>query len=68
MITVYFISGSLKVQMNARAMKNGKLHEQISVKNENTQQTYEAVLIGKNLAVVGGNLTSAQEAKLREMQ
>jgi flagella basal body P-ring formation protein FlgA len=65
-VTVIFIHGNLKVQMKGRAVGEGKLHDTIQVKNEVTNEVYDAVLIGKRLAVVGGTLDEAQEAKLRE--
>jgi len=65
-LTVIYLAGSLKVQMLGRANEGGKLHDQIAVKNEQTGATYQAVLIGKRLAVVGGTLTESEEKKLRE--
>ncbi len=52
--------------MNGRAMQTGKLHDQVRIRNEETREEYEAILIGKSLAVVGGTLTDAQEKLLRE--
>jgi flagella basal body P-ring formation protein FlgA len=65
-INVIFLSGNLKVQMNGRALQDGKMHEQITLRNEQTGDTYQATLIGKRLAVVGGTLSEADEQKLRE--
>ena len=65
-VTVVFVSGSLEVKMSGRAMKGGRLHDQIAIRNEATHEEYQAVLIGKSLAVVGGTLTEAQEKLLRE--
>jgi flagella basal body P-ring formation protein FlgA len=67
-ITVIYLSGALKVQMRGRAMEDGKLHDQIAVRNELTGERYQVVLIGKRLAVVGGTLDAAEEQKLREIQ
>ncbi len=38
----------------------------VQVKNENTNETYQATLIGKRIAVVGGTLSEADEKLLRE--
>jgi flagella basal body P-ring formation protein FlgA len=65
-VTVVFLSGSLKVNMTGQAMGSGKMHDAIEVQNESTHERYQAVLIGKKLAVVGGTLTAAQEKQLRE--
>ena len=65
-LTVIYLAGSLKVQMLGRAGEGGKLHDQISVRNEQTGEVYQAVLIGKRLAVVGGTLTESEEKHLRE--
>jgi flagella basal body P-ring formation protein FlgA len=65
-INVIYLSGNLKVQMRGRAMEDGKLHEAVALRNETTGDTYQATLIGKRLAVVGGTLTEAEEQKLRE--
>ena len=67
-VTVVFLSGSLKVNMTGQAMGSGKMHEAIEVENQSTHEKYQAVLIGKKLAVVGGTLTAAQEKQLREAQ
>jgi flagella basal body P-ring formation protein FlgA len=65
-VSVIFMAGNLKVQMRGRAMEDGKLHDAVTVRNEATNETYQATLIGKRLAVVGGTLTEAEEHKLRE--
>jgi flagella basal body P-ring formation protein FlgA len=65
-VSVVFLHGSMKVQMKGRAASEGKLHDTIQVKNEATNELYDAVLIGKRLAVVGGTLTEAQEKQIRE--
>ncbi|HUO10347.1 MAG TPA: flagellar basal body P-ring formation chaperone FlgA [Phycisphaerae bacterium] len=68
LITVVFVRGTLKVQMSGRAQNSGKLHDQITVRNESTGQEYMATLIGKSLAVVGGVPDEATEKRLREMR
>jgi flagella basal body P-ring formation protein FlgA len=65
-VSVVFLHGNMKVQMKGRAVSEGKLHDTIQVRNEATNELYDAVLIGKRLAVVGGTLTEAQEKQLRE--
>lgn len=65
-VSVIFLSGNLKVQMHGRALQDGKMHEQITLRNEQTGDTYQATLIGRRLAVVGGTLSEADEQKLRE--
>jgi flagella basal body P-ring formation protein FlgA len=67
-VTVVFISGSLQVKMTGQAKQDGKMHDSIEVENESTREKYQAELIGKKLAVVGGSLTDAQEKQLREAQ
>jgi flagella basal body P-ring formation protein FlgA len=65
-VSVIFIHGNLKMQMRGFAMESGKLHDSIQVRNDGTNETYQATLIGKRLAVVGGVLDEAQEKQLRE--
>jgi flagella basal body P-ring formation protein FlgA len=65
-VSVIYLAGTLKVQMRGRALEDGKLHDMIDVRNEATGERYQAVLIGKRLAVVGGTLDPAEEEKLRE--
>ena len=65
-ISVIFLSGGLKVQSKGRAMETGRLHDQIKVRNESTNETYQATVIGKDLAVVGGNIDAATEKALCE--
>jgi flagella basal body P-ring formation protein FlgA len=65
-ITVIFVTKTLKVQSRATAMESGKLHSAISVRNQHTNEEYQAVLIGKRLAVVGAALSPEEEAELRE--
>jgi len=65
-VTVMFSSGGLRVQVNGRAQENGKLHDTISIRNERTNEIYEAVVIGKGMAVVGGTMDQAQEKLLLE--
>jgi flagella basal body P-ring formation protein FlgA len=65
-ISVIFMHGNLKVQTKGRAVDGGKLHDAIQIKNEATNELYEAVLIGKRLAYVGATLDEEQEKKLRE--
>lgn len=64
-ITVVFVSGSLKVNMRAQAIQEGRLHDFINVQNDTTHEKYQVMLIGKKLAAVGP-LTDAQEKELRE--
>jgi flagella basal body P-ring formation protein FlgA len=66
-ITVVFISSSLRVKSQGKALDGGKLHSMIPVLNEQTKEQYQAELIGKRLAVVGGPLSPDEEAKLREV-
>ncbi len=66
-VTVVFLKGAMNVRMRGTAQEAGKMHSVILVKNEKTSESYQATLIGKRLAVVGGNLTAIQEAKLREV-
>jgi flagella basal body P-ring formation protein FlgA len=63
-VTVIYVAGTLQVQMRGRAMADGKLHDQVPVRNEATGERYQAVMIAKGLAVVGGTLTEAEEKKL----
>jgi flagella basal body P-ring formation protein FlgA len=65
-VNVIFLHGNMKVQTKGRAVAEGKLHDSIQIKNEASNEVYEATLIGKRLAVVGGPLSETQERKLRE--
>lgn len=65
-VSVTYMSGNLKVQMRGRAMQDGKLHDAVTLRNEATGETYQATLVGKRLAVVGGTWSEADEQKLRE--
>jgi flagella basal body P-ring formation protein FlgA len=65
-LTVIFIAGSLKVQAKGRAMESGRLHDMIKIRNETTGETYQATIIGKSLAVAGGNIDAATEKALRD--
>jgi len=67
-VNVIYVAGSMQVQISGRAMDDGKLHDRIDVRNESTGERYDAVMIGRNLAVAGGTLTAAQEKKLQESQ
>jgi len=66
-ITVFFVQGNLRVQMDGVAMQSGKLHEAIQVKKNSTNETYQATLIGKRLAVVG-SVSDQLEKQLREIR
>ncbi|HVX86032.1 MAG TPA: flagellar basal body P-ring formation chaperone FlgA [Phycisphaerae bacterium] len=66
-ITVVFVSAALRVKSPAKALDGGKLHSMIKVLNEKDNEQYQAELIGKRLAVVGGPLSADEEAKLREV-
>jgi flagella basal body P-ring formation protein FlgA len=65
-VSVIFMHGNLKVQMKGLAMESGKLHDSIQIRNDGTTDTYQATLIGKRLAVIGGLPDEAQEKQLRE--
>ncbi len=65
-VTVYYITGSLKVQIRARAMQAGKLHDQVEVQNDATNERYRATLIGKGIAVAGTALSESEENQLVE--
>ncbi|GEM_PF-2561964 len=65
-VTVIFASGGLKVQMKGRATESGKLHDVIQVRNDQTNELYQATLIGKRLALVGPMLDEAAEEALRQ--
>src|SRR5204863_5194018 len=47
-VSVIFVAGSLEVQTQGRAMEDGKLHQMISVRNDQTGKDFMAYLIGKN--------------------
>jgi flagella basal body P-ring formation protein FlgA len=65
-VKVVYLAGSLQVEMLGRALEGGKMHDLVAVRNEVTGDRYQAVLIGKRLAVVGGTLDPTLEQKLRE--
>jgi flagella basal body P-ring formation protein FlgA len=53
-LRVIFMTGSLKVEGRGKAMEGGTMNSQIQVKNERTNETFQATLVGKRMAVVGG--------------
>ena len=65
-VTVYYVAGTLTVQIHGRATGDAKLHERVQIRNESTQELYDATMIARNVAVAGGTLTAEQEAKIRE--
>lgn len=52
-LRVIFMIGALKVEGHGKALEAGTMNSQIQVKNEKTNQTYQATLVGKRLVVVG---------------
>jgi flagella basal body P-ring formation protein FlgA len=66
MVSVIFVAGSLEVQTQGRAMEDGKLHQMINVRNDQTGKEFMAYLIGKNIAVVGTVTTEQEQRLIRE--
>lgn len=64
-VTVYAVSGGLKIKTSAKALQAGKLHEQISVQNDKTGDKLAATVIGRGVVVVG-TLDEKMEEQLRE--
>lgn len=52
-VKVEFMAGTLKVEMKARAMQSAKMHDAVTLRNDATGETYQAVAVGKKLATVG---------------
>jgi flagella basal body P-ring formation protein FlgA len=72
MVTVYMISGSLLIKNQGKAMNSGRLHETVELRSDEDGSKgdgdFQAVLIGRDVAVVGGPLDPAMEAKLKEQR
>jgi flagella basal body P-ring formation protein FlgA len=72
LVTVYMISGSLTIKNQAKAMSSGRLHEAIQLRADDTSAKsdadFQGVLIGRDVAVVGGPIDPATEAKLKEQR
>jgi flagella basal body P-ring formation protein FlgA len=66
LITVWYIAGRLEVRSRGMAMTDGKMHDQVQVKNQETGQWYQATLIGRRLAVMGDAISEQQESELRD--
>ena len=64
-ITVVYMAGPVQVQLRGRALADAKFHDVIEVRNDSTSESYTAVMIKKNLGVVG-TPTTEQENALRE--
>jgi len=65
-VEVFFMSGGLKVKMQARAISGGKLHDHVTVRNETSGERYDGLVIGKRLVLVGPAVDAKTEQKLRE--
>jgi len=52
-VKVEFMAGTLKVEMKARAMQSAKMHDAVTLRNDATGETYQAIAVGKKLAAVG---------------
>ncbi|MEI8196665.1 MAG: flagellar basal body P-ring formation chaperone FlgA, partial [Phycisphaerae bacterium] len=66
-VTVYAVSGGLKIKTSAKALQIGKLHELISVQNDKTGEKIEGTVIGRGVVVLG-TIDEKTEAQLREMK
>lgn len=67
LISVLYLEGSLQVRLRGRAMADAKFHEQIEVRSESSNESYTALMLKRNLGVVG-TLTPQQETAIREAQ
>lgn len=66
-VTVFFVAGGLRIKNSARALESGKLHDRITLRNENTGEKFEATIIGKRLLAVGA-IDDKTEQQLREIK
>jgi len=65
-VTVYFVSGGIRVKSTAKALARGHLNESIKFQND-SKDVFEATVIGKRLAVVG-RIDDATARELQEMK
>lgn len=65
LVTLYVVSGGLRIKTSVRATEAGRLHDRITVRNEKTGERLNATVIGKNLVVLG-TIDEKTEVSLRE--
>jgi len=66
-VTVLYVDGPVQVQLRGRAQADARFHQQITVQSDKSSDTYQVVMLRKNMGVAGA-ISAVQEKQLIDAQ